>query len=181
VDRLVIACGLLVSMSVPAIGGAEIVLSDGTRVAGRSVERRQGEVHVVLDSGERIVMPAELVREIVLTDSSSSSSDETVAPTAEAKPGPDPAAEALPEGVATFRPDVSTLDWTPVSDWRSDLDRLDADRASQWSLSPLDVGWKPTQRYHEADDSLRFDFSRWSRSPVRSSWKPADGYVDDKP
>ena len=174
-DRLVIACGLCVSMSLPAIGGAEIVLSDGTRVSGRSVERRQGEVHLVLDSGERIVMPAELVREIVLSDSSSSSPDETVAPPA------DPAADALPDEVATFRPDVSPSDWAPVSDWRSDLDRLDVDRASRWSLSPLDVGWKPTRRYHEADDALRFDFSRWSRSPIRSSWIPENGDVDDKP
>ena len=195
-SRLIVAT-LAATMALNAFAGVELVLVDGSHVAGAVVERRGDEYRVRTDDGAEIVIPIELVREIRLS-------------------GGDPTADGPSRGLPSALPpslspspteQLAASDRDPSSDGDPTVDRpsrglpsapppgLSASLSpslaeqlaafgrdpSSFQAGPIDANWQYEDVLGYGTDVTQFGPSRWSRSPIDANWRYEDvlGYGTD--
>jgi hypothetical protein len=173
-----------------AQNGLELI--DGRVLEGVAVERVKGGYELQLDSGARVVIPAELVLQVRLAVEPSR------APTPEADlteaPVPEPAVEELPETpslpdatrqpfeqLAVFGPQradvaqgVVDASWRPSSDLRQELVENEFDPSS-WTAPVVGSRWTPEDSLDRGADWSRSPSAKWARSSIRSTWWPGQG------
>jgi hypothetical protein len=190
----------LVVLLAPAIapGETELVLHDGRVLTGTSA-RREGENYVlILEGGEVVTLPVELVESVNLRGRS-----ERKAPTPYVYAEPQTLAGVDPPGLvhaepqtlagrpveppstseqlevlgppARFQQDIIDPTWVPESDWNMDPSQNDFNPA-RWSKGVVDPTWQPQSGFDEDEDVLAGSRSTWSKSPVDSTWEPTDGF-----
>lgn len=190
---------LLAAASV-SVAQTGLELIDGRVLEGIAVERVGDGYELVLDGGARIVIPAELVREVRLIVEPPEPTASEELPPGESPTGPqgETSPEELPapprpsdpfEQLAAFgpqRPIVarSAIDpaWWPSSDWQQDLVENEFDPAS-FREPAVGYRWMPQESLDRAADWATSQSSRWSRPAIGSAWWPRDGFrgIDEGP
>lgn len=134
--------------------GVTVVLTDGQTLHGEEVKRDGEVVVLVLKSGARITLPAELVADTRETPKAPPptvlAGEEVVPPTTEEQ------VEAI-GAPSTWAGDPSTFTWTPESGLDLSKDVLLPGR-SRFSTGPIDPTWKPK-------DGFKKEGTRWTGVP----------------
>lgn len=166
-----------------ALAGAQLVLTDGRSVEGEEV-RREGDQYVVtLPSGDAVVIPTPLVREVRLSAPPGGPSGiklaepETLAGDTVHFPTTEEQTAAF-AGAARFQPDIVDSRWEPSSDW--DVDHPERDnnfRPSHWRENIVSSDWTPHPAFAADADALAAGRSTWAPSVVQNEWKPTDGFA----
>ena len=165
---------LLSAITMAATGQAELELVDGRVLSGTEV-RRDGDVYVLmLENGETVTLPVELVATVRLTGKGETLAGGDVRP-----PTRSEQLEVLGEP-SRFQQNIIDSTWTPESDWDMDPERQNNFRPSTWSKSPIDPSWKPESSWDAGEDVLADSRSTWQKSPIDSKWTPTDGFKAQK-
>jgi len=198
-----VSWALLLAVSV-SIAETELVLVDGTVLSGKEVRREGNLYFLVLENGNEISIPVELVESVQL-----SGHGETQLPE---QPGlirsdPRELAGTIPEGPsgiragesqtlvgeevtaprtadqlavfgesARFQQNIVDNQWTPESDWDMDPEKNNFNPVT-WSKSIVDNSWAPTSAFDKDENVLEPGQSKWRKSIIDSSWKPTDGFA----
>jgi hypothetical protein len=191
---------LLVLLGTTGLSVAQtgLELIDGRVLEGVAVERSDDGYQLVLETGARIVVPAELVRQVrlILEPATPSIPAEAMQEPPVQTPAPRFEASAeqhsLPpqsrhqsyEQLAVFgaqRPIVArdTVDpaWRPSSDWHQELVENEFD-PSNWKDPAIRSRWVPEESLDRAADWATSQSARWARPAIRTAWWPRDGFAD---
>jgi hypothetical protein len=177
------AAFVLALAAVPAVhAGAELVLEDGQRIVGESVERKGGLYHVQLETGNVLPIPVALVAEVRLTGEDEPQPTGLRVAKPETLVGP-PGAADLPKPYeqlavfgepARFRRGPIDPTWRmPPSDYVPDPS-LNNFNPARWYVPPIDPTWRP--RSGLRGDVTNFNPARWYRAPIDPTWWPTDGF-----
>jgi hypothetical protein len=183
--RTVLALAAAIAAAGPAIAGAQLLLRDGSTVAGVSVERR-GELFLLkLEGGSIAAIPADNVKELRLQDDpdAAPSGVKLATPKALAGPSTEPvttggAAEllaAFPKPVTAPRPPPIRTEWKPTDALAGrDVTQF---RPARWYRAPIDATWTPTPAFTNRTDVTNFRPARWTKV-IETVWVPKDGFAD---
>lgn len=187
----------LLAMTGQSAARTGLELIDGRVLEGVAVERVEDGYQLVLETGARIVVPTELVRQVrLITEPATPSIPDEALPEPPART-PEPVIETPPEQLlpqprsrpayeqlAVFgdqRPIVArdTVDpgWRPSSDWHQELVANEFD-PSTWKSPAVGSRWVPEESLDRAADWATSQSASWPRPAVRTAWWPRDGFAD---
>ena len=182
---------------------AEVVLRDGTVIAGLEVRREDDNYVLTLEGGNSFVVPVALVELVRLAGRADDdrrpaagfsegakqvggapppegpsgihvSEAETLAGTRVRAPRPSEQTAVFGEP-ARFQKDIVDNRWVPTSAFDENEDVLE-DSRSTWQKSIVDNHWAPTSAFDEKEDVLKNSRSTWRKSIVDNSWTPTDAF-----
>lgn len=133
-----------------ALFGVTVVLTDGQMIHGEEVKRDGDVVVLVLKSGAKITLPAELVADTRTTEAAPTpptvlAGEEVVPPTTKEQ------VEAI-GSPSTWAGDPSKFTWAPESGFDLSKDVLLPGR-SRFSTGPIDPTWKPKDGFKKEGTS----------------------------
>ena len=182
----------LLAMASVAVAQTGLELIDGRVLEGIAVERVKDGYELQLESGAKVVIPAELVLQVRLAfEPSPARIPDADLPEA---PAPEPVVENLPETpslpettrhsyeqLAVFGPQreivargIVDASWRPSSDLRQELVENEFDPSS-WTAPAVGSRWVPKESLDRGADWSRSPSARWARSSIRSAWWPGQG------
>ena len=180
----VIAAVVACAAAPAARAGAELVLLDGQVVVGESVERRADTFYLELATGDRLAVPAALVRELRLTGDDDppisglrAAQPQTVAgpPDVPDIPGRAEQVAVLGDAAAPLSRGVVDPIWRPQVTWPLDP-ATNAFNPARWAAAPIDPYWRPVSVFRSSSDVTQFNPARWYGSPIDPTWSPRDSF-----
>ena len=189
---LLASLALVLLVAAPRAAEVQLVLRDGRVLTGTDVTREEGNYLLVLEGGDVVPIPEQLVERVVLAASAPPAeepSPETGAPTGMRSPPPAQLAGTPveppqpPEQLAAlgppsrFQQGVINPHWHPESDWQADPGdpRRNDFAPSKWAESVVDTEWHPQSAFNE--DHTQFAPSSFQPDIVDSTWVPQDGFA----
>jgi len=168
----------LLAMASVAVAQTGLELIDGRVLEGVAVERVKDGYELQLESGARVVIPAELVLQVRLAVEPSPAR----IPDADLPEAPAPEATRHSyEQLAVFGPQreivargIVDASWRPSSDLRQELVDNEFDPSS-WTAPAVGSRWVPKESLDRGVDWSRSPSARWARSSIRSAWWPGQG------
>jgi len=168
----------LLAMASVAVAQTGLELIDGRVLEGVAVERVKDGYELQLESGARVVIPAELVLQVRLAvEPSPARIPDADLPEA---PAPEPTRHSY-EQLAVFGPQreivargIVDASWRPSSDLRQELVDNEFDPSS-WTAPAVGSRWVPKESLDRGADWSRSPSARWARSSIRSAWWPGQG------
>ena len=190
----VVPLALLAAVGV-SVAQTGLELIDGQVLEGVAVERVDDGFELLLESGARVVVPAELVLRVRLTvEPSRVPILDEPPPEAQVR---EPVIERLPEApsvpestrqsyeqLAVFGPQRATVargivdpSWWPSSDLHQELVENEFDPSS-WNVPAVGSRWVPEEALDRADDWATSPSARWASPPIGSAWWPSQGFPE---
>lgn len=174
-----------------AFAGVALELDDGRVLRGDSVEA-VGDLLVLINGGDRVILPRELVVGMALFNEAAvedaPEADVIVTP-------PDAGQAAAPDGAADERDEMprrplDAFRRPPATFVRPPLDtrwRFDSviGRETEvtnfnpviWYRPPTEFRWRPDASWQEAEPLFSMRARGWYRPPVTTRWSPRDGFA----
>ncbi len=174
---------LLLGAGLEARAGAELTLKDGTRIAGESVEQKEGLYFLELAGGAVVPIPAELVVKLRLTGGDAPPPTGLTYAEPKTLAGLPPDFPTFREQIAAFgRPPVvfhrppTDYHWRPTSSWPPGANGNDFNPV-HWYRPPIDPVWSPESVFNEDNDVTDFNPVRWVTPSITPFWRPRDGWA----
>ena len=176
-NRIVTTLVALVFVVGALMAASELVLQDGQVVRGAEVRRDGDNYVVVLESGDTVVLPAALVKEVRLEEQAPPEPEpQQLAGTPVTPPKTSDQLKVFGEP-AKFQGNPADHEWRPKSDWNNDPTENNNWAPSEWAQSSIDPEWKPESAFDPGADVLEEGRATFQQGSIDNSWTPTDGFA----